>query len=198
MVYSKHRQCPPPKPVQVSFDGRRPRVHTALNADRMAAHARREGGCAGQAGPDDVRPVLRQPIGLRRPAACPAAIVASRRAAQLLPWAGTESRLNESGSLAGLCLRLARHTQAWIVSEVGLRAPGCGLELAPRTLSPRNRVSIFYISGIHPTTRPAAADQEPGVQPGGTDGKAPGFQARGVRNQMTPGVQAGDRCDAAC
>ena len=170
-----------------------------LNADRMAAHARREGGCAGEAAPDDVRPVLRQQIGLRRPAACPAALAASRRAAQLLPWAGAESRLNESGSLAGLCLRLARHTQAWIVSEVGLRAPGCGLELAPRTLSPRNRVSIFYLSGIHPTTRPAAADQEPRGATRGHGWKGPWLPSQGhVRNQMTPGVQAGDRCDAAC
>ena len=28
------------------------------------------------------------------------------------------------------------------------RVPGCGLEPAPRTLSPRNRVCTFYLSGI--------------------------------------------------
>ena len=44
------------------------------------------------------------------------------------------------------------------------RVPGCGLEPAPRTLSPRNRVCTFYLSGIR---RPSAADQRPpGCKPG--------------------------------
>jgi len=63
--------------------------------------------------------------------------------------------------------------------------PGCELELTPRTLSPRNRVSIFYLFGIQ-ATRPGAADQAPGVQAGGTDGKAPGVQARGKEEIKDP------------
>ena len=87
--------------------------------------------------------------------------------------------------------------QAWTVSNWAVPCRlGCELELAPRTLSPRNRVSTFYLFGIqrnHPTSR--SGSRPPGVQPGGTDGKAPGVQARGKDEYKIPGVQAGGKCN---
>ena len=76
--------------------------------------------------------------------------------------------------------------QAWTVSNWAVPCRlGCELELTPRTLSPRNRVSIFYLFGIQ-ATRPGAADQAPGVQAGGMDGKAPSVQARGKDETKDP------------
>ena len=111
-----------------------PRAHRSSNAAQCRAAA--AAGCAISKACLFAQVSLwlsvRRPTGLCRPADRPAALAASRRAAQLLPWAGDESRLSESGSLAGLCLQLAGHAGVECESKVGLQAClGClGASLA--------------------------------------------------------------------
>ena len=143
--------------------------------------------CAPGLGQDAPRLPVRRSTDLRQPVARPAALAASPLVASGCAAAERWRRaqwLNAGASSAGFVVTIGGTTQAWTISAAPCRL-GCELELTPRTLSPRNRVSIFYLFGIQ-ATRPGAADQAPGVQAGGTDGKAPGVQARGKEEIKDP------------
>ena len=69
------------------------------------------------------------------------------------------------------------------------RVPGCGLEPAPRTLSPRNRVCTFYLSGIR---RQAQRTKDPRGASRGHGWKGPWRASQGQRqNKRPPGCKPG-------
>ena len=78
--------------------------------------------------------------------------------------------------------------RVWKTRMLSGRVPGCGLEPAPRTLSPHNRLCTFYFFGIH---RPGAADQRPPGARRGHGWKGPWRASRAKTKYKTPRVQAG-------